>query len=445
MRIHSLTHPAATQSAGGPRRARWRGAAWRTLLPLALLLAPLLGALLAPGEARAQRTPPPRSGLVAATVDQILENPEAYAGRNVRVNGEIEAAVGPRAFTIQDRDPLFDDGLLVLSQRPLRAVPTWPENARSQDAALLGDHVASVRGTVRLMDLRSLERDLDVDLDDRLFAGGERRPVVVADWVDVAARARDTTVDAILDEPERFVGQVVTVYGELNREYGLRAFTIEDGDLLFDDALLVVTPVPVRALPAWRLPAVDERDVRVTGTVRRLDVPGLERTLGIDLDDELFAGWDGRPVVVATAIDGLTLAGPPLYGVPPARDAAGAADASDELTAADLADDPGAYFDRSIRLRGEVTDVLTRRALVLDDRVLVLTRTAIPAEIRARAGRSGAGPGGAITVHGTARAFDRAALEQELGIDLGSQVWHAWRDRTVVVASSLSPAATPQR
>lgn len=71
--------------------------------------------------------------------------------------------------------------------------------------------------------------------------------------------------------------------------------------------------------------------------------------------------------------------------------------------------------------------------------------TAIPAEVRNRMS--------AITVDGTVRGFDRAALDNELGIDLSGQMWDAWRDRPVIVATPMAPGRrrsadgrhTPQR
>jgi hypothetical protein len=116
--------------------------------------------------------------------------------------------------------------------------------------------------------------------------------VVVADSVALpgaeAGGARvGATVGEIVERPESYFGQLVTVDGEVTELVGRGSFVL-------DDELLVV-PVP-----AARLGGLDEGDgVEVTGGVQRFDVAVFEGMIGADLADDEFGEWEGEPAVVA--------------------------------------------------------------------------------------------------------------------------------------------------
>lgn len=101
------------------------------------------------------------------------------------------------------------------------------------------------------------------------------------------------TVDDILDEPYRYVGQTVTVHGEIAEIHSGQWFTI-DGPGLLDDEMLVLA----------RDPAVvtEGEDVAVSGEVVTLVVSEVERELSIDLDPELEVEFSDQPIVIADVI-----------------------------------------------------------------------------------------------------------------------------------------------
>jgi hypothetical protein len=269
---------------------------------VAALLTSLVMALFQPAVAgaqgRAEGAARGEAAILNATVDEILDEPAEFIGQTVVVNGEAGDALGARGFTIEDSDALFDDDLLVLSNRPLRMLDAWP------GANALDEQVVAARGEIRWFDLEAFEDELGVDLDDGLFDGWDGKPVLMASFVDLAPRISNVSIDDILDEPEHFIGQPVVVDGEVDDVLGLRAFTVEDGDLFFDDDILVVGAMPVAALPGWN--GYDASEVRVAGTVRWFDLEAFEDELGVDLDDALFDGWDGRPVIMASAVNTFT-------------------------------------------------------------------------------------------------------------------------------------------
>ncbi|HEV2123241.1 MAG TPA: hypothetical protein VGW38_10765, partial [Chloroflexota bacterium] len=110
------------------------------------------------------------------------------------------------------------------------------------------------------------------------------------------------SIGDVLDAPERFAGRTVVLTGEVGREYGPFAFTLEEEGFISDDAILVVSGRP---LPGWQrneLPLIPEDRTRIRGVVYQFNLQQFERGLGVDLDNAL-AEWNGRPVVLLTAID----------------------------------------------------------------------------------------------------------------------------------------------
>jgi hypothetical protein len=111
-------------------------------------------------------------------------------------------------------------------------------------------------------------------------------------------------LDRVLDDPAAYLGQTVTVRGAYHEDFGRHGFTLEDGDLVFDDSIVVVTNLALEMIPGW--PGDRPREagalLTVTGAVRRFDLGTVERELRLDLDDTRFAPLQGQPVLVAHAV-----------------------------------------------------------------------------------------------------------------------------------------------
>lgn len=132
---------------------------------------------------------------VGVPADVILDNTDAFIGHAVTVRGELAEVIGQRAFVVEDDDFLLDDNLLVVTDRPLSAVPGWP--AAVVDAtptALATDPVVLVRGTVRRFDVAAVESELGIDLEDGLFARWAGRTVLVARASGVSYRPGPATL-----------------------------------------------------------------------------------------------------------------------------------------------------------------------------------------------------------------------------------------------------------
>jgi hypothetical protein len=104
----------------------------------------------------------------------------------------------------------------------------------------------------------------------------------------------------LVGDPQRYVGQTVTVEADVEEVWTPYAFSLDE-DAPLDQDLLVFSP------KATHLAAIDDQWIdnraRVTGTVRIMSVAELEREIGWDLDPELEAELeDVRPVLIASTV-----------------------------------------------------------------------------------------------------------------------------------------------
>lgn len=107
----------------------------------------------------------------------------------------------------------------------------------------------------------------------------------------------------LVDNPQDFYGERVTVSATVARVVQPRAFTLvsdepaSDEEPVEDAAVLVVGSEPVASGLS------EEQSVRVTGKVRPFRLQAVERELGVELRDSLRASYGGEtPAIVASAV-----------------------------------------------------------------------------------------------------------------------------------------------
>ncbi len=104
----------------------------------------------------------------------------------------------------------------------------------------------------------------------------------------------------IVENPEPFVGQRVTVSSEVEEVISTSAFTL-DSPTAIGNRLLVIRITP------GEVTVIEGVPVQVTGTVREFELPAIEEEVGVALDDEAFTEFEGRPAIVAQSISPLGL------------------------------------------------------------------------------------------------------------------------------------------
>ena len=100
---------------------------------------------------------------------------------------------------------------------------------------------------------------------------------------------------AFYDERETYAGQEVTVSAEVTETLSTDAFVIAGTADTAVDPLLVVEEQDIPALDVGQV-------VEVTGTVQQdFDIAVAEEELGLELEDELYADYEGEPYITATS------------------------------------------------------------------------------------------------------------------------------------------------
>jgi len=114
----------------------------------------------------------------------------------------------------------------------------------------------------------------------------------------------DTDVEDVAEDTEEFIGEMVTVTGEVEEDYGINTFVIEDTGEIFGDKVLVINTAATE-------PILEEQNVRVTGEVRELVVAEFERDYDLTWEGDILrtieAEYVGQPVIVAEAVEVLDI------------------------------------------------------------------------------------------------------------------------------------------
>jgi hypothetical protein len=130
---------------------------------------------------------------------------------------------------------------------------------------------------------------------------------------------QEVTLSEIIDSPEQFYGQRVTVSGAVGQFIEPRGLVIVPEQALEDLKVNApgVTPegVPTRPVSTVLLDegvvVVSKSDigtpqrqrVRVTGTVRRFDRDVVGREVGFALRARYYGGWRNKPSIVAESVE----------------------------------------------------------------------------------------------------------------------------------------------
>lgn len=117
---------------------------------------------------------------VTTTLSDIDENPAAFAGQTVTIEGTAAEVFGPRSFAIGD---------VAAGVGPLLVVGGGPDVFPSELTAGANPNLmVQVTGDVRSFNLPAFGSDLRHDLDDALFADWGERTVIIADTITPVAR-----------------------------------------------------------------------------------------------------------------------------------------------------------------------------------------------------------------------------------------------------------------
>lgn len=168
--------PATRSSGPGGIHRGW----WAALAVLLIAVIAIGAMLLVDGEQREEFTP--------RSIAELVTEPSQHIGERVAVTGRVDELLTDRALAIGS--DLAEDDLLVLinTDATIRGY-AYPRTAvipvPAGEFYEVGDVVQFI-GEVRDFDRDALAEELDLVLNDELFATWDGRPVVIMDQLDVA-------------------------------------------------------------------------------------------------------------------------------------------------------------------------------------------------------------------------------------------------------------------
>lgn len=229
----------------------------------------------------------------------------------------------------------------------------------------------------------------------------------------------NVTTEEVANNPNRYIGQTVTVRSEPIAKLGPSTFTISDEQFFGSEPVLVVNATgEVFTFPEAGV------DIQVTGEVRNFVFVDIEREYNLGLDANAYADYENQPALIAQS-----LAVAPEPG---------------ELTS-----DPQQYYGRPLAVTGEIEAIQGTNAFTLDEdqliggQELLVLRT--PQSTTTQAAIQN---GETVAVTGVLRPFVVAELEREYEFNwdtgIQQQLEAEYRDRPVLVADNVYPSAIPE-
>lgn len=217
------------------------------------------------------------------TVGAVTQNPQEFMGQQVIVSGEISEILTPLAYVIGGEAFVGGGELLVVGPPPAAG-----STALIEEDEVYPQDIIQVSGEIREFNRAELEEEWGADFPEEVFTGREGEPVLIGETITLTQRVQAAETDLadvsdILDNPEEFHGEVVSVEGEITDVFSERVFVLEDGLIVIDETGVVAETA-----------LLEGGRVEVTGEVREFDEDAL---LGEDI-----SAYDGNPVLHAELI-----------------------------------------------------------------------------------------------------------------------------------------------
>ncbi|BAZ08441.1 hypothetical protein NIES4071_02460 [Calothrix sp. NIES-4071] len=156
------------------------------------------------------------------------------------------------------------------------------------------------------------------------------------------AASQITNTSEIVRETDNFIGKSVIIRSKAVERVGSRSFTVKDRRFLGGEPLVVINASGV----PFDLPKDGSTEVQVTGQVRRLNIPKIERDFKLNIQDEYYKDYINQPAVIARNI---TLAPKP----------------------GQVATSPEQYYGRQVTMTGRVKDIQSPTLLKLNEGSLI--------------------------------------------------------------------------
>lgn len=216
------------------------------------------------------------------TAQEVAEQTKQLIGQKVTVRSEVIRQVSPSAFTISDEQFLGSGEILVVNAtgEPFTFPPQGIE--------------IQTTGEVRLLDISTITKEFDLELQPETYEDYENQPVIIAQSLAIAPKLSEITKN-----PHLFYYRTVAVEADIEKVLDSMAFTLEEEQLIDGRNLLVFNPTPVQALRP-------DQNVVVTGVIRPFVVSELDKdyklTQNFNVQKTVEAEYKNKPVLIAQEV-----------------------------------------------------------------------------------------------------------------------------------------------
>lgn len=219
-----------------------------------------------------------------------------------------------------------------------------------------------------------------------------------------------TNTAEITSETNDFAGKTVTIRSKPIQRIGLRSFSVTDKRLVGGKPIVVINASGV----PFNLPEDRNTEVQVTGQVRELDIPKIERDFKLNIQDEYYKDYVNQPAIIARYI---TLAPKP----------------------GQVATNPQQYYGRRVAIMGKVKDIETQTLLKLNDGNLIGGKD-LPI-LFSQKSKAAINEGQTVVITGRVRPFVAADIQRDYKMNWNSnmkkQLEAEYANTPVLVAENM--------
>lgn len=214
---------------------------------------------------------------------EVSDRTDRLIGETITIRSQPITSVSPTSFTVKDEALFGSETILVV-------------NATGQTLTLPDQQNIDIQATgeVRRFVLPEINRDYNLNLQPDLYSEYEGRTVIVAQSMVLAPQPGE-----IISNPNLYYNQTLAVAGEVADKKNELLFTLNEGQLLGGEELLVLRTDSQPMIS-------DDQSVVVTGVLRPFVVAELQRdynlTWDLDMQRQLEVEYSNKPVIVSTGV-----------------------------------------------------------------------------------------------------------------------------------------------
>ncbi|MBW4563335.1 MAG: hypothetical protein KME32_19740 [Mojavia pulchra JT2-VF2] len=227
------------------------------------------------------------------------------------------------------------------------------------------------------------------------------------------SEATFTNTSEIANDTDEFLDKSVTIRSRAIQKIGLSSFTVSDARFFNGEPIVVINASGV----PFDLPLDQNIAVQVTGQVRNLVIPEIERKFNLNIEQEDYRDYINKPAIIALY---LVLAPQP----------------------GQITQRPEQYYHRQVAVRGKVENIRSPVLLTLDENQLfggqdLLVLLTAPPKVAINQGQT-------VSVIGEVRPFVVAEIERDYDftwdLNVKRELEAEYGNRTVLVAETVYPS-----